>query len=537
MVNAENKKDELYFVELGWQAQKGDLAIEWKFEECPILSKSPLSDFYAPIVFHQNIALLLDVAREEFRGEKSAYVIAKPIDVDEFDDDDDALFDFGSFNTFMEAVSDGFLSSSDSLLDIHEQLFYFEIGAFGFCKYLSDYLLHNYTHQENSIEKYISELDNKATIKIESFSKYGNLESAEWYAKLKNLTIRSIHDVLSGLITLEDENNLHLKQLLTNREELNQAIEAASDLQNALLPLHETLTNSFSEVFTFHKPKFKVGGDFYFYHHDDDVKIIACCDCTGHGVRAAMLSVLLNKFLYQQIVVQKTTNPEIILKEINHHLFYFLNRNFNADKSSEDFLTDSADYVNKLRDSMDVSICSINKHTKTISICSTKQNVTILEPGKSATIFDPKRVSLGDLQNQKEFQISTLTLPITANLGIIFASDGLVDQFGGPNNKKLGSKRYKQLIESLLDNNKNNISNFSFWLNSFFHLWTDWNFTRELAEIADIQDPNSNPINTIAQVFSHMKSGSLQEFYQSIEQSTQPRQEQIDDILVIGFRI
>lgn len=532
MVHANNRKDELYYVELGWQAQKGDLALELDCHTCPILSKSPLKDYQAPVVFHQSIEPILDIARKQFSELRTPLITSE-----DFNDDDDALFDYGNYSSYMELVSDGFLTSSDAKFDIHEQLFYFEIGAFGFCKYLTDYLKHNYITSHEKITSYLTILEIKASNKIESFSQYGNLDNAEWYTKLKKLSINSIHDVLTGLISIEDENNLHIKHLLTSREELNQAIEAASDLQNALLPLNETLSNSFTEIFTFHKPKFKVGGDFYFYHQVDNIKILACCDCTGHGVRAAMLSVLLNKFLHQQIVIQKTTDPVIILKEINHHLFYFLNRNFNADKASDDLETDSTDYVNKLRDSMDVSICTINSTTQCINICSTKQNVYFLGIDKKITIFDPKTFSLGDLQNQKEFQISNLIIPFQENLTIFFASDGLVDQFGGPCNKKMGSKKYKQLINAILVQNEYNISNFNFWLNTFFYLWTDWQFTRELAEIANISDPDNDPIETVSQIFAQMKNGTLHEFCQNIEQLTQPRQEQIDDILVLGFKI
>lgn len=535
MWNQDIKKDELYFIELGWQAQKGDLALELDFNGCEILKNSPLKDFYEPILFHQNIALLLDIARDEFMGTKSPLTLLTPIHPETYEDDD--LFNFSNHSTFSEAVSDGFLSENIGELDIHEQLFYFEIGAYGFCAYLSEYLKINYQFNDPKILEYQHILLSKANERIDSFSKYGNLDNAEWYSKLKKLKIHSIHDVLSGLNTIEDENNLHLKQLLSYREELNHAIEAASDLQTALLPLNETLQNAFSEIFTFHKPKFKVGGDFYFYHEVENTKIIACCDCTGHGVRAAMLSVLINKFFYQHIVVEKLKDPVQILKEINHHLFYFLNRNLLVEKEITAVNFDELDYTTKLRDSMDVSICTIDNNTQILTICSTKQNVIIIDYNNQTTIYDPKTVSLGDIQNLQEFTISTHCIPLHRNLGIILASDGLVDQFGGPSNKKLGSKRYKQLVDKILQHNNFVINSMSNCFNIFFHLWTDWRFSLELAEIAHISNPNSDPIETICQIFYHMENGSLIEFQQNIEQSTQPRQEQIDDILIIGFKI
>ena len=537
MRNQDLKKDELYFIELGWQAQKGDLALEWNFTECDVLRISPLRDFYAPVLFHQNIALLLDIAREEFCETKSPLTLAHPIHHESFDEDEDDIFDFGNHNSFSEAVSDGFLSDTQRALDIHEQLFYFEIGAYGFCAYLTEYLKLNYSLDNLKIQEYLHALNTKASERIESFSKYGNLDNAEWYTKLKKLQILSIHDVLIGLNTIEDENNLHLKQLLTYREELNHAIEAASDLQTALLPLNETLENSFSEIFTYHKPKFKVGGDFYFYHEVEGTKIIACCDCTGHGVRAAMLSVLINKFFYQHIVIEKINDPVQILKEINHHLFYFLNRNLLVEQNIGEINFNELDYTTKLRDSMDVSICAINNHTQTITICSTKQNVILIEPTNNTYIFDPRTVSLGDLQHQKEFKISTLSIPLTKNLGIILASDGLVDQFGGPNGKKLGSKKYKQLVDRILQQNNFRLNSLSIYYNIFFYLWTDWHFTRELAEIANIPNSDHDPIDTICQIFTHMNEGRLADFFLNIEQFTQPRQEQIDDILILGFKI
>ena len=101
-------------------------------------------------------------------------------------------------------------------------------------------------------------------------------------SRSKNLTIEKQKIDLS---------NQKLALLEANKEVMD-SINYAQRIQNSILIPEDDIKHIIPKSFVFYKPKDIVGGDFYFTYKVDDNVIFGVADCTGHGVPAALMTIM-----------------------------------------------------------------------------------------------------------------------------------------------------------------------------------------------------------------------------------------------------
>ena len=85
----------------------------------------------------------------------------------------------------------------------------------------------------------------------------------------------------------------------TKISDYRDSLIAARFVQLGLLPKKKHFERIFDDSFVFYLPQNIISGDFYWTGEKHDLKYLVVGDCTGHGVSAALLSVLaLNLFEY-----------------------------------------------------------------------------------------------------------------------------------------------------------------------------------------------------------------------------------------------
>jgi serine phosphatase RsbU (regulator of sigma subunit) len=87
----------------------------------------------------------------------------------------------------------------------------------------------------------------------------------------------------------------------TQHNEIIDSIEYAERIQFAILPTKENIAKAFPQSFILFKPKDIVSGDFYWFQEVDGKKYIAACDCTGHGVPGALMSMVATDMLNEAL--------------------------------------------------------------------------------------------------------------------------------------------------------------------------------------------------------------------------------------------
>jgi len=216
------------------------------------------------------------------------------------------------------------------------------------------------------------------------------------------------------------------------REEIKQknkfildSLHYAKLIQKALLPT-ERLRKIFPENFIVYLPKDIVSGDFYWINKHSDKIVLVAADCTGHGIPGAFMSVLGIALLNEIILSTNTFDASDILDILRSKIKVLLGQN-----------------KNELEDGMDMSLCLFDMNSMQIQYSGAQSVIFLIRDG----VFHEYK---GDRQPVgaflKERQFSSQTIEIKENDKIYLASDGIRDQFGGPTEKKLSSKSFKDLI-------------------------------------------------------------------------------------------
>jgi len=235
------------------------------------------------------------------------------------------------------------------------------------------------------------------------------------------------------------KNKLLLEQQKQELEEKNKIIEEknntvtesidyAKSVQNSLLSFNITEEKA-TRSFVFHRPKDIVSGDFYWYVEKGDVDIVAVADCTGHGVAGAFMTVVGMTALEQIVSRDEIVSPADILKKLHGHVSNVLKQNNKA----------MADH------GLDIALCKVDHSNNTITFSGANRPLFYITDGELKEIKGTKR-NIGDGTDQNlEFDEHTLEFK---NEDIFYmTTDGYVDQFGGPNDKKFMLNKFRKLIQ------------------------------------------------------------------------------------------
>ncbi len=255
------------------------------------------------------------------------------------------------------------------------------------------------------------------------------------------------------------------KEIRAQHKDMLDSIKYAQRIQGAILPTDEHVKEVIPDSFIYYQPRDIVSGDFYFVEEvhtskGDRISLFAAVDCTGHGVPGAFMSFLGNNYLMQSTKIEHVNTTGEALDFLNEGIFKSL-------KIEE--------YVKKgiqIRDGMDMTLCGINQTTQELYFSGAKNPILIITDASHLeeweNVDSEKKIMTEEIENGKilievkgdrrpiglygKFSDETFTthkLPIHTGDIIYSYSDGYIDQFGGPRNKKFGTKRFKRLLLSI----------------------------------------------------------------------------------------
>jgi serine phosphatase RsbU (regulator of sigma subunit) len=244
--------------------------------------------------------------------------------------------------------------------------------------------------------------------------------------------------------------------------DIQASVRTAERLQLALLPDLSNLRAAFEEIFVFYKAKDIISGDFYWFRNitleDNNYKIIIAADCTGHGVPGAIMTIV-GYFLLERIIEkEKIVKPHQILEALNEGI-------------TEAFMSSSSlDQTVKVREGMDASILVIENEQKIYYAGANRPLYYRTPSDETIQIIKGSRAALGGERRKKEKIFILNTLEYQKGTQFYLFSDGYPDQFGGKNDKKLGSKRFRQLLN---ENPSESMSQMHTEIQSAFEIWKD----------------------------------------------------------------
>jgi serine phosphatase RsbU (regulator of sigma subunit) len=244
-------------------------------------------------------------------------------------------------------------------------------------------------------------------------------------------------------VVLRQKGEIELQNL-----EITDSINYAKRIQSSILPDINKLKESFRDAFIMFQPRDIVSGDFYWFDKlEEDKFILVCADSTGHGVPGAFMSMIGSTLLQDIVTRKRISRPSEILTMLDKQIFSTLNQNVELGVSN---------------DGMDMVICEFNVKTRHLRFSSAMRPVIVLLDGESYYIKGNRSSIGGESANEKFFDDQEYYL--NENDAIYLFSDGLSDQFGGPDGKKMKIARLKKLIEQVshlsMDEQKEAITKF-----------------------------------------------------------------------------
>lgn len=112
------------------------------------------------------------------------------------------------------------------------------------------------------------------------------------------------------------------RQLEIFQNRIQHSIQAAKQIQEALLPEKKHFEATFPNSFVLYLPKDVVAGDFWWYAQVNNQHLVAVLDCTGHGVPGAFMTLIAYSLL--ENITQYTQDPAEILEKLDESVDTFL---------------------------------------------------------------------------------------------------------------------------------------------------------------------------------------------------------------------
>ena len=269
-------------------------------------------------------------------------------------------------------------------------------------------------------------LDERAAVagnnEITTLSKKFNLMIAQLEVLYNDLE-KKVQERTAEVVKQKEEIEEHQRNI-------TDSIKYAKRIQTAILPPDEFVNKTLGENFILYIPKDIVSGDFYWLDEKDGLAMVAAVDCTGHGVPGAFMSIVGNSQLNFAINVKNARKASEILNELNHGVTQTL-----RDKAGSEMV----------KDGMDLALCVIDYEKMSMEYAGAynplylirNNDVLITKADKFPIGANPEGI-LPSFTNHK--------IDLVKGDVIYLFSDGFADQFGGPNNKKFFSKRFRELL-------------------------------------------------------------------------------------------
>ena len=283
------------------------------------------------------------------------------------------------------------------------------------------YLAREFARMNNKLHSQISEIKQLFDKTIE--------QDAE-----KKKILENQNEELERMVAVRTQEVLHQKSEieLKNRDILDNLLYARR-IQEAILPEIRLIYEALRDSFIIYWPKDIVSGDFYSFSQRDGKVIIAAADCTGHGVTGAFMSMIGSSMLNQIINQRGIIQPSIVLNNLNVEISEALKQN-----------------DNEISDGMDIALCAFDLKNLSLQYSGSNRPLWIFRKGELFEV-KPDKMAIGGFRIQSDSTFTNHEIRLQEGDAIYLFTDGYVDQFGGPNGKKLLSKRFRELLSSIQD--------------------------------------------------------------------------------------
>lgn len=232
-------------------------------------------------------------------------------------------------------------------------------------------------------------------------------------------------------ITRQKEMEAEIKLIKKKRDSgLQENLEHAKYMHSAILNNKTDIKNIRNEVFLLFKEKKIVSGDFYKIEERDNKLTFIIGDSMGHGISASYISVLALNSINRALKLNRP-DPASLLSSVNDELYQVTH----------------VEGKRSLSESADMMACSLDLENSKLTYASAKMRGFVVREGE-VILLEKDKCSIGET-SREELNISNRTINLEKGDCLYVFSDGLIDQFGGPNDKRIGMKKIMALAREV----------------------------------------------------------------------------------------
>jgi serine phosphatase RsbU (regulator of sigma subunit) len=228
---------------------------------------------------------------------------------------------------------------------------------------------------------------------------------------------------------LEQKVQERTAKIEAQKQEITSSIEYASRIQMAMLPEEFHFTDNFSDYFIIFKPRDIVSGDFYWVGENDKQIFFSVGDCTGHGVPGAFMSTLGISTLNEITNDNREFQASTILKMLREKIKTSLHQTGKEGEAA---------------DGMDMAFCVLSKNKKLLQYAGAYNPLFIAQSGEFKE-YKADRMPIGIYYGEKD-DFTNYEIPVKKGDTLYICSDGIYDQFGGPDGSKYKKANLKKLL-------------------------------------------------------------------------------------------
>lgn len=246
------------------------------------------------------------------------------------------------------------------------------------------------------------------------------------YIKLRERKLIYEKTVLEEKIGVRTQEMMNMnEELATKNKDVVSSIQYARHIQLSVLPT----TIPFDNTFVLFKPKDIVSGDFFWFMEDQTYEWMAAVDCTGHGVPGAFMSLISYNSLNKIVREMNIKVPSDILNALDDEI----------SKTFKQYTKEES-----ISDGMDIALIRYNKNTHVLDYAGAFNPLWII---RKRELLETRadRFAIGRTPHVDKKFSNDITQLQPDDVVYLF-TDGYADQFGGPENKKYKTAKFKEYI-------------------------------------------------------------------------------------------
>jgi serine phosphatase RsbU (regulator of sigma subunit)/HAMP domain-containing protein len=222
-------------------------------------------------------------------------------------------------------------------------------------------------------------------------------------------------------------------KLQRTTETLMSSLRYASRIQRSIFPDEHAVQQFGHEVEIWVEQRDIVGGDWHWIGRYPEGDLIFLCDCTGHGVPGALMTMLVAASFRRVVEDGDRRSPAQILMRLH--------------KLVRSALTSEGGGVT-VDDGLDAVCLFVERDSRVARIAGARLSTFVSGPDGVHEIKGD-RTSIGYPSLPEDIHISEHTVPIGSRDLLYLFTDGLTDQMGGETRMLFGQRRLQAAIQEL----------------------------------------------------------------------------------------